>query len=64
MNREDDDARGAAARQGVEQRNPEPLFALCGPTRTLIADGVRYRYPDVGAAQAALRSGEAPIVLG
>lgn len=75
MNREDDDARRAAARDGgppsreaararVEQHNHEPPFALCGPTRTLIADGVRHRYRDVGAAQAALRSGEAPIVLG
>ncbi len=42
----------------------EPPFALCGPTRTLIADGVRRRYGDVAAAQAALRSGNAPIVLG
>jgi isochorismate synthase len=42
----------------------EPLFALCGPGGTLIADGVRDRHCDVGAAQAALRSGAAPIVLG
>jgi isochorismate synthase len=42
----------------------EPLFALCGPGGTLIADGVRNRHCDVGAAQAALRSGAAPIVLG
>lgn len=42
----------------------QPPFALCGPTRALIADGVRHGYGDVGAAQAALRSGEAPIVLG
>lgn len=44
--------------------NPEPAFALCGPRGTLIADGVRTRYHDVARAQAALRSGEAPIVLG
>jgi isochorismate synthase len=31
---------------------------------TLVADGVRARYGDVRAAQAALRSGEAPILLG
>lgn len=42
----------------------EPPFALCEPTGTLIAHGVRRRYCDVGAAQAALRSGAAPIVLG
>lgn len=44
--------------------NREPPFALCGPTRTLIADGVSRRYCDVGAAQAALRSNQTPIVLG
>jgi isochorismate synthase len=44
--------------------NTEPPFVLCGPTQTLIADGVRERYADLGAAQAALRSGSAPIVLG
>lgn len=42
----------------------EPPFALCGPTGTLVADGVRARYRDVRAAQAALRSGSVPIVLG
>jgi len=42
----------------------EPPFILCEPTGTLIADGVRARYRDVAAAQAALRSGEVPIVLG
>ncbi|SOX52607.1 isochorismate synthase, partial [Mycobacterium ahvazicum] len=42
----------------------EPPFALCGPRGTLIAEGVRAHYDDVGAAQAALRSGSAPIVLG
>jgi len=44
--------------------HPEPTFALCGPTGTLVADGVRAHYRDVSAAQAALRSGVAPIVLG
>jgi len=42
----------------------EPPFALCGPTQTLVADGVLKRYCDVAAAQAALLSGSAPIVLG
>lgn len=42
----------------------EPPFALCGPTGTFIADGVRTCYAEVTAAQAELRSGRAPIVLG
>jgi isochorismate synthase len=42
----------------------QPPFALCGPQGTLIADGVRADYRDVGAAQAALRAGSIPIVLG
>ncbi|MFY2860751.1 isochorismate synthase [Mycobacterium sp. THU-M104] len=42
----------------------EPPFALCGPGGTLVADGVRNRFSDVRAAQAALRSGSAPIVMG
>ena len=42
----------------------EPPFVLCGPTQTLVADGVLRRYDDVGAAQAALRSKEARIVVG
>jgi len=42
----------------------EPPFALCGPGGTLVADGVQRRYCDVAAAQAALRSGAAPILLG
>ena len=42
----------------------EPPFALCGPNGTMVADGVRTGYSDVRAAQAALRSGDAPIVLG
>ncbi|ATO64053.1 isochorismate synthase [Mycobacterium avium] len=44
--------------------NDEPTFALCGPTQTLVADGVRRSYRDVAAAQAALRSQGASIVLG
>jgi isochorismate synthase len=43
---------------------PEPPFALCGPNGTLVADGVRMRFCDVRTAQAALRSGSAPIVMG
>ncbi len=42
----------------------EPPFALCGPTQTLVADGVQRRYCDVQEAQEALRSESAPIVLG
>ncbi|MGO9510558.1 MAG: isochorismate synthase MenF [Mycobacterium sp.] len=42
----------------------EPPFVLCGPRGTLVADGISARYCDVAAAQAALRSGAAPIVLG
>ncbi|QUR66658.1 isochorismate synthase [Mycobacterium spongiae] len=42
----------------------EPPFALCGPRGTLVADGVQTHYCDVAAAQAALRSGAAPILLG
>jgi isochorismate synthase len=42
----------------------EPPFVLCGPTETLIADGVRAHYRDAAGAQAALRCGAAPIVLG
>jgi isochorismate synthase len=42
----------------------EPPFALCGPRGTLVADGVHTGYCDVGAAQSALRSGAAPIILG
>lgn len=44
--------------------SPEPPFALCGPTQTLVADGVRQHYRELGAAQAALRSETASIVLG
>ncbi|WP_156685760.1 isochorismate synthase [Mycobacterium sp. Marseille-P9652] len=44
--------------------NPEPPFVLCAPGQTLIAEGVRRRYCDVRAAQAALRAGSASMVLG
>lgn len=44
--------------------DPEPPFVLCGPTGTLIGDGVRCSYRELPAAQAALRHGDAPIVLG
>ncbi len=43
---------------------PEPPFVLCGPTGALVADGVQARFCDVAGAQAALRSGEVPIILG
>jgi isochorismate synthase len=42
----------------------EPPFALYGPRGTLIGEGVRTRYSDVAAAQAALTSDSVPIVLG
>ena len=45
-------------------RLAEPPFVLCEPTQTLVADGVRARYCEVGAAQAALHSRSTPIVLG
>jgi isochorismate synthase len=41
-----------------------PPFALCGPRGALVADGVQACYRDVAGAQAALRSGDVPIVLG
>jgi isochorismate synthase len=44
--------------------SPEPPFVLCGAGGTLIADGVQKRYCDVRAAQDALRSGSASIMLG
>ena len=44
--------------------NGEPPFALCGPTGTLIADGVGAHYPDVAAAQRALRCDSTRIVVG
>ncbi|MGH3532540.1 MAG: chorismate-binding protein, partial [Mycobacterium sp.] len=43
---------------------PEPPFVLCGPTGVLVADGVQACYSGVAGAQAALRSGATPIVLG
>lgn len=64
MSARGDDAHRAAASRRVEQLNPEPPFALCGPKQTLIAGGVRERYRDVAAAQDALRAGLSPIVLG
>ncbi|ODR12893.1 hypothetical protein AWC26_12455 [Mycobacterium shimoidei] len=42
----------------------QPAFALCSPSGVMIASGVRDGYCDVAAAQAALRSGRVPIVLG
>jgi isochorismate synthase len=43
---------------------PQPQFALSGPRGTLVADGVQAHYSDLAAAQAALGSGEAPIMVG
>jgi isochorismate synthase len=42
----------------------DPPFVLCGPTGTLVADGVQACYTDIAAAQTALRSRAVPIVLG
>ncbi len=42
----------------------QPPFALCGARGTLVADGVRAAYRDLGGARAALHSGAVPIVLG
>jgi len=41
-----------------------PSFVLSGPGGTLVAHGVADAYSDIGAAQAALRAGRAPIVVG
>jgi isochorismate synthase len=48
----------------VSPESTDPSFVLSGPTGTVLAQGVRVAYPDAAAAAAALRSGEAPIVLG
>ncbi|AQA01403.1 hypothetical protein BVC93_01980 [Mycobacterium sp. MS1601] len=42
----------------------DPSFVLSGPTGTVLACGVHTGFSDVAAADAALRSGEVPIVLG
>ncbi|OBI40323.1 hypothetical protein A5707_10450 [Mycobacterium kyorinense] len=42
----------------------EPPFVLSGPGGVLFADDVRDRYCDAADAQAALRSGATPIILG
>jgi isochorismate synthase len=42
----------------------EPLFALCAPDGTLVADEARTQFGELAAARAALRSGDAPMVLG
>lgn len=42
----------------------QPPFVLCTPAGVMIADEIRGGYCDVAAAQAALRTGRAPIVLG
>ena len=41
-----------------------PSFALSGPGGTLVAHGTRTAYPEIDAVRAALRSGEAPIIVG
>ena len=40
------------------------MFVLSGPAGTLSADAMTTAFADIAAAQAALRSGEAPIVVG
>lgn len=42
----------------------DPSFVLSGPTGTVLANGIRTGYADVAAADAALRTGAAQIVLG
>ncbi|GLP76976.1 hypothetical protein TUM20983_40860 [Mycobacterium antarcticum] len=42
----------------------EPSFLLAGRDGVVIADGVDTAYPRLGDAQAALASGEAPIIVG
>ncbi|MET0899879.1 MAG: isochorismate synthase [Mycobacterium sp.] len=41
-----------------------PSFVLSGPGGTVLAEGVRTGFSDITAADAALRRGDAPIVLG
>ncbi|WP_395307708.1 isochorismate synthase [Mycobacterium sp. AMU20-3851] len=41
-----------------------PSFVLSGPSGTLLADGVDTGFAEVAAAQHALRTGTAPVVLG
>ncbi|OJZ64421.1 isochorismate synthase [Mycolicibacterium diernhoferi] len=41
-----------------------PSFVLSGPSGTLLADGVATGFSEVAAAQHALRTGAAPVVLG
>ena len=41
-----------------------PTFVLSGPGSTLIAEGTHTRYPEVAAAQAALRRQTTPIIVG
>jgi isochorismate synthase len=41
-----------------------PSFVLSGPGGTLVAHGVADAYPGIDSAQAALRAGRAPIILG
>jgi isochorismate synthase len=43
---------------------PAPSFVLSGPGETLVAWGTQRAYPDIDSARAALRSGEAPMILG
>lgn len=41
-----------------------PTFVLSGPSGTLVADGSRAGFSEVAAAQHALRTGAAPIIMG
>lgn len=41
-----------------------PTFVLSGPTGTLVAEGIHTGYSDVSAAQHALQTGAAPVVVG
>jgi isochorismate synthase len=41
-----------------------PSFVLSGPPGTVLAEGVRAAHPDIAAAQSALRTGAAPMMVG
>lgn len=41
-----------------------PSFVLSGPTGTLLADGIDTGFSEIAAAQHALNTGDAPIILG
>lgn len=46
------------------QRQPQPSFVLCGPGGTLVTGAARRSFSGTASARAALRAGDAPIVVG